>query len=159
MPLNSEFKSLCNRWKEKASKYDASDTHQLFDKYFSLYVVFNALYVETAAYLHRKDIDEKRDGYKLQEGSFPDKNAATQYVLNLLKAKSLMQSLEDNTETNLAIEEIKKLLTPQTHTISGYALIPFLENHKKMKTKSYCKHLAHQTLIIVQRRFLKSYIK
>ena len=113
MPLNSEFKSLCNRWKEKASKYDASDTHSLFDKYFSLYVVFNALYAETAAYLHRKDIDEKRGGYKLQEGSFPDKNAATQYVLNLLKAKSLMQSLEDNTETNLAIEEIKKLLTPQ----------------------------------------------
>jgi hypothetical protein len=65
------------------------------------------LYAETAAYLHRKDIDEKRGGYKLQEGSFPDKNAATQYVLNLLKAKSLMQSLEDNTETNLAIEEIK----------------------------------------------------
>ena len=71
------------------------------------------MYAETAAYLHRKDIDEKRGGYKLQEGSFPDKNAATQYVLNLLKAKSLMQSLEDNTETNLAIEEIKKLLTPQ----------------------------------------------
>ena len=58
MTLNPEFKSLCQRWREKAQQYDTEDTHQLFDKFFSLYVAYNALYAETAAYLHRKAINQ-----------------------------------------------------------------------------------------------------
>jgi hypothetical protein len=45
MALNPRFKEFCNRWLEKAKEYDETELSQLFDKFFTLYVVYNALYV------------------------------------------------------------------------------------------------------------------
>ena len=113
MTLNQEFTSLCDRWRDKAQQYDVDDTCQLYDKFFTLYVVYNALYVETAAYLHRKARSEGKDEYKLDDGSFPDKMAATKYVLDLLTSTSLMQSLENTEDTKQAIINLKKLISNQ----------------------------------------------
>jgi hypothetical protein len=40
------FYAFINRWLEKADGYDDNELAQLFDKFFTLYVVFNALYDE-----------------------------------------------------------------------------------------------------------------
>lgn len=113
MTLNPEFKSLCQRWREKAQQYDTEDTHQLFDKFFSLYVAYNALYAETAAYLHRKAIREGKEEYKLDDENFPDKKAATKYVLDLLTSRSLIESLERTEATKEAINQLKTLISKQ----------------------------------------------
>ena len=110
MTLNSDFKVLCNRWQEKAKKYNNNDINQLYDKFFTLYVVYNMLYSEAAAYLHRKAIEENRQEYKLDGDNFPDKNAATKYVLDLLTSTGLMQSLESISTTKQAIDKLKLVI-------------------------------------------------
>ena len=124
MTLNPEFKSLCKRWQEKAQNYDIEDIHQLFDKFFSLYVAYNALYTETTAYLHRKAISEGKEEYKLDDDNFPDKNAATKYVLDLLKSRVLMQSLENTIATKEAIDQLKVLISNRNSLYFSICLDP-----------------------------------
>jgi hypothetical protein len=106
MTLNSEFRDFCDRWLQKAEDYDTIDLNQCFDKFFTLYVVYNALYVETAALLHRKAKKEGRDEYKLEDGRFPDESAATKYVLDFLKSRSLMDAFESDEKTKHALTEL-----------------------------------------------------
>ncbi len=94
MTLGQELNDLCERWRDKARSYDTGQIEGLYDKFISLYIIYNALYVETAVYLRRKDRKEDKDGYKLENGSFPDKAAATKYVLDLLKSGELMKALK-----------------------------------------------------------------
>ncbi len=48
--LNDELIRFCNRWLEKAEKYGES-TEDVFDKFFSLFVVYNAIYFEVTQQL------------------------------------------------------------------------------------------------------------
>ncbi len=112
MALSPEFKSLCERWRKKAKNYKKEELHQLFDKFFSLYVVYNALYVENFAYLIRKAIAEESGEYqnKFEGDTFPDDKAATKYVIALLTSRGLLQSLEAYEPTREAINQIKMLI-------------------------------------------------
>jgi hypothetical protein len=141
MALNPEFKSLCERWRAKAQQYDAEDAHQLFDKFFSLYVVYNALYAETAAYLHRKASSEGKEEYKLDDDSFPDKKAATKYVLDLLTSTSLMQSLEKTKATKQAIDQLKTLISKQNSLHFWISLDPVFGEPQEDKDKELIKML------------------
>ncbi len=141
MTLNPEFKSLCERWRRKAKQYDEEDTHQLFDKFFSLYVAYNALYAETAAYLHRKAINEGKENYKLDDESFPDKQAATKYVLDLLTSRRLMQSLEGKEATKQAINELKVLMHGRSATHFWICLDPVFGEPQKEKDRELIKML------------------
>ncbi|PZO38538.1 MAG: hypothetical protein DCF17_14585 [Shackletoniella antarctica] len=141
MTLNPEFQSLCKRWREKAQQYEIEDTHQLFDKFFSLYVAYNALYAETAAYLHRKAISEGKKEYKLDNESFPDKQAAIEYVLGLMKSKNLMQSLEKTESTKQAIEQLKVLMSKQSSLHFWICLDPVFGKPQEDKDEELNKML------------------
>ena len=141
MTLNQEFKSLCQRWREKALQYDVEDTHQLFDKFFSLYVAYNALYAETAAYLHRKASREGKEEYKLDDDSFPDKKAATKYVLDLLTSRGLMQSLEGTEPTKQAIEQLKTIISKQNSLHFWICLDPVFGEPQEDKDEELIKML------------------
>lgn len=141
MTLNPDFKSLCQRWREKAKQYDSEDIHQLFDKFFSLYVAYNALYAETAAYLHRKAIKDGKEGYKLDDENFPDKQAATKYVLDLLTSRGLVQSLEHTEATKEAIAQLKKLFSEESHFHFWICLDPVFGEHQKDKDKELIRML------------------
>ena len=145
MPLNSDFKSLCDRWRNKAKFYDVENEDQLFDKFFSLYVVYNALYVETTAYLHRKAIKEGKDEYKLEDDSFPDKQAATKYVLELLKSKSLMDSLEQTHNTKQAIGQLKMLIDRNSDADFCICLDPVFGKPQLDKDKELEQMLSSQS--------------
>jgi hypothetical protein len=108
--LNNEFADFCDRWLEKAKGYDDTDLGQCFDKFTSLYVVYNALYVETAVHLHRRARREGREDFKLEGEQFPDLKAATDYVPNFLRAKSLVDSIENNPKTKQAVEWLKSIM-------------------------------------------------
>jgi hypothetical protein len=118
MALNNEFTNFCDRWLEKAQGYEDSDLGECFDKFTTLYVVYNALYVETAAYLHRKAIKEGRDDYKLGGDRFPDLEAATDYVPKFLGSKNLMNSLESKPNTRQAVERLKSIMDEGYFNIS-----------------------------------------
>ncbi|NEZ66630.1 hypothetical protein D0962_28380 [Leptolyngbyaceae cyanobacterium CCMR0082] len=113
-PLTAQFEEFYRRWLTKAQQYDAAEPEELFDKFFSLYVVYNALYTKTATYLHNKAVREGTEEYQLDpNGSFPDRQAATRYVCQLLKSSSLMQSLESSSETSRALKELKAIVAEQ----------------------------------------------
>lgn len=106
MTLNPAFKDLFERWRDKAQEYSGEDTPDLFDKFFSLYVAYNALYSEAAAYLSRKAMSENKKAYT----KISDRAAATTYVLNLLGSKSLMESLEEAEPTKQAVDNLREIL-------------------------------------------------
>lgn len=144
MTLNSQFKLLCYRWREKAKEYNNADIHQLFDKFFTLYVVYNMLYSETAAYLHRKAISEEKQEYKLDCENFPDKNAATKYVLALLTSKGLMQSLESIDATKQAIDKLKTLIDRQRSPQFSICLDPVFGDEQENEDSKLMQMLYSQ---------------
>ncbi len=141
MTLGQEFKDLCERWRDKARSHDTGQIEGLYDKFISLYIVYNALYVETAVYLCRKDREEGKDGYKLENGSFPDKAAATKYVLDLLKSGDLMKALKSDALTCNAIEQLIAILSGHGETRFWIFLDPVYGEPRKEEDKKLLKGL------------------
>jgi hypothetical protein len=141
MTLNPTFKSLCQRWREKANQYDVEDIDQLFDKFFSLYVAYNALYAEAYAYLRRKDIKDGKEKSKRTSDRFPDESAATTRVLEFLKSRSLIENLEQTNDTKQAIEKLKTLTDKQNGNYFWICLHPVSGEPQKSKDKTLIKEL------------------
>lgn len=141
MTLNEEFKSLYQRWWEKANQYDTENVHQLFDKFFSLYVVYNALYVEAAAHLKRKAISKGKDAYKVNDDRFPDEAAATKYVLDIIGSKSLLDMLKNNNKTKAAIEQLKMVIDEENYIHFWICLDPIWGEPQPEKDKEILKLL------------------
>lgn len=119
MSLSFEFESFYNNWLNKAKEYSESSKRACFDKFFTLFVVYNRLYAETTFILARK-----KEINISNRNSFPDAKAAKDYVLQYLKSSYLLECLECNSETNLAIQKIKRLIKDQSfniklHMVSG----------------------------------------
>lgn len=110
MAFNFGYQEFCDRWIEKAKSYKETDLNQCFDKFFTLFVVYNALYVETAALLSRKAASEGRDEYKLEGVSSLDSRAATKYVLAYLKSSILLGKLEADENSREAIGTLTNLI-------------------------------------------------
>lgn len=104
--LSPEFSEFCNSWLDKADEY-ATDTLQgCFDKFFTLFVVYNRLYGETTFLLHRRqaiNISRRK--------SFPDSDAAKNYVLQYIGSNNFITALEDDHDTANAIKDLRQILT------------------------------------------------
>jgi hypothetical protein len=48
MALNPRLEQFCDRWQAKANGYGVHQTEDWFDRFFTLWVLFNALYTEVA---------------------------------------------------------------------------------------------------------------
>jgi hypothetical protein len=141
MTLNSEFQSLYKRWREKADQYNTEDLYQLFDKFFSLYVLYNALYVEAAAYLRRKAISEGTEVYKLNNDQFPDKESAIHYVVAFLKSRSLLNMIESHPATKEALEQLKAFMNEENSIRLWICLDPVWGEPQKEKDKELYRKL------------------
>ncbi len=101
MALSPEFREFYFRWREKAQTYQ-SDLQQSFDKFFTLYVLFNRLYTEATFRLVQtgrlKIMNRNR---------FPDARAAQEYVVQYLGAKRLLRELHSAPETREALGSIR----------------------------------------------------
>ncbi len=103
--LSNELMIFCNRWLEKADKYSDDNTDHVFDKFFSLYVVYNALYVEST-------LELKRMGK--EKGTW-DKVSATKNVPIYIGNEKLYQKLQ---KFMSEIETIVRLIEQGTFYIS-----------------------------------------
>jgi hypothetical protein len=103
MGISAQLKEFNSRWMAKARSYDEQDLGQSFDKFFTLYVVFNSLYAEATRCLAERGCVkvEKRD-------HFPDPEAAQEYVVQYLGARYLLRELDNNSDTRAALESIKE---------------------------------------------------
>ena len=75
------------------------DSHGCFDKFFTLYVVFNRLYAEATFRLARRGSVTLKD-------RFPDAQAAQDYVLQYCGAVKLIEAWQNDQLTACALAEI-----------------------------------------------------
>lgn len=83
--MTEQFRTFYNNWLAKANTYNANTLANHFDKFISLYVVYNSLYMEVMSEL-------KNTGANLTQ-NFKDKTAATDYVIRYLKPTFYLENL------------------------------------------------------------------
>ncbi len=98
MALSPELAGFCQSWRTKAEAC-GDDLHGCFDKFFTLYVVFNRLYAEATFRLARRGRITLRD-------RFPDAQGAQDYVLQYCGATRLTAAWQDSPITASALTEI-----------------------------------------------------
>lgn len=103
--LSWEFQQFYPAWLAKADQYRTDDLKQLFDKFFTLYVLYNRVYAEATFQM-------SRDGRIPQPKNdrFPDAKAATDYIIQFLGAKFLNSALDADEPCNLALLRICELI-------------------------------------------------
>ena len=102
--LSEEFCKFYGNWSGKADTYHANELRSAFDRYFTLFVVFNRLYAETTFELARRGL------IQLPKNRFPDRKAATKYVLEFFESDYLIDELRKDPRSLSAVEEIKSFL-------------------------------------------------
>lgn len=96
--LSNELINFCNRWLDKADTYTNNSTEEVFDKFFSLYVVYNAIYSEATLKLKEKNS-------KISAG---DRISATENISKYIGHQILFEKLQNlSKEINKIIELIK----------------------------------------------------
>jgi hypothetical protein len=112
MPLSQEFQSFYQSWVEKADQYSTETVNECFDKYFTLFVIYNRLYAEATFVLGRKNQVNLAN-----KTAFPDSQAARSYVLQYVGSNHLLNGLEGDETINDAIETIKNLINNENFYI------------------------------------------
>jgi hypothetical protein len=103
MPLSHQLRTFADNWRRKAQAYAVDDLTGAFDRFFTLYVVFNRLYAEATYRLaHRGRLNLREP--------FPDSRAAQGYVIQFCGAETLTRTWEGNENTAAAIREIAEHL-------------------------------------------------
>lgn len=86
----------------KAKRYARAGLNQSFDRFFTLYVVFNHLYAEATFQL------ANRGQVQIQNRNrFPDAEAAQEYVVQFFGADRFLQQLNCDIPTQAALESLK----------------------------------------------------
>jgi hypothetical protein len=103
--LDPEFSHFCESWQQKARTYSGETVEDHFDKFFTLYVVYNRAYAEATFWLARNgQINISR------RTSFPDSEAATSYVLKFVSATRFLTAIEGPEQCRNAIAEICRFI-------------------------------------------------
>ena len=104
--LSDELRGLCKRWLGKANKYGDA-TEDVFDKFFSLYVIYNAIYFEvTMELINSQKISNKRRGDRVSE---------TKNIPEYIGQNNLSERLLSHTDD---IKKIIDLIKNETFYIS-----------------------------------------
>ena len=99
MALSPELAIFCDDWRAKAEAYSCENVREAFDRFFTLYVVFNRLYAEATFRLARR-------GQARLTDRFPDSKAAQEYVLQFCGAEALTRAWEADPNINAALRLI-----------------------------------------------------
>lgn len=112
MSLSPEFEEFYRSWIQKVDNYSTDNIRDCFDKFFTLFVIYNRLYAEATFVLARRNYINIS-----KRTSFPDSSAAKNYVLQYLTSNYLIKHLEDNRETLKAIHKIRELINGESFYI------------------------------------------
>lgn len=100
--MDQELILFCRRWLDKASTYNDNDLKDCFDKFFSLFVVYNALYVEATRRMMKAGTIKPNQG--------GDRISATKHVPTYLGHSSLAHLLKNDAIMSHAINRFTELI-------------------------------------------------
>ena len=103
--LSDEFTSFCLAWFRKSKRYSLKSIPGCFDRFFTLFVVYNKLYSHSAIEL------AKNGQIPFHAHSYPpDRLSATEHVLRVLPSDEMIRSIHMNPHTAYALEQLKEIL-------------------------------------------------
>jgi len=94
---------FCGNWGAKAEAYSREEIGGAFDRFFTLYVIFNRLYAEATFRLARR-------GQVKLRNRFPDSNGAQEYLLQFCGAETLTRAWDGDANTKAALHQIADYL-------------------------------------------------
>jgi hypothetical protein len=120
--MRVEIDRFCNKWLNKVDQIEGDDVEEFLDRFFSLYVVFNRLYIQ-ASY----ELSQREEMNLENRESFPDRQAATNYIVQFYGSKRFLNSLNSNADTKEAILDLigildNELFNINIHPITGKPL-------------------------------------
>lgn len=104
------FERFCSTWLSKAEQCDVDSTDGCYDKFFTLFVVFNRLYAEATFELARRGEISIQPNRPL-----PDRKGATEYTLLFVGQAAMDQPLQN--ELAGVIEELTGLIEAESFYI------------------------------------------
>lgn len=107
--MNQQLNMFCANWIEKANQYSHRQLSDYFDKFISLYIVFNALYMEIMN-------EFALEGHPVTK-DFRDKKAATDYVIQYLKSKYYINLLINDQDSQNHWQAICDIITSNKFNI------------------------------------------
>jgi hypothetical protein len=113
MTLSAGFNDFYRGWSEKAQRIDLLDLTDYFDKFFTLFVIYNRLYAEATFYLWRQGAISPA-----RSDSFPDSKAAKEYVGTFLGEENIVTALESDSNTRDALGSLVAILQEGHFAIS-----------------------------------------
>lgn len=126
--IKQEIKIFCENWIEKANEYDNDNLQNVFDKFFTLFVVYNRLYVEaTFRMSNRGEINIRN------RNTFPDPQAAKNYVIQYLTSNSINNAFNANDNCLQAIERLKEIIRNQEFNIKLNMVTGIPEREKDLE--------------------------
>lgn len=103
--INQEIGNFCENWINKAKEYDNGNLQHVFDKFFTLFVVYNRLYVEATFRMSNKGEINIQN-----RNSFPDSQAAKHYVIQYLNSSAIDDEFNADESCIQAIERLKEII-------------------------------------------------
>ena len=110
--MNNQLQEFCERWIAKARNLKGDDIKDQFDQFFSLFVAYNRLYVEATLILNNRGDLNLNDN-----NPFPDKNAATSYIVQYCGCRELKNQLESESSFTEQLESLKNILRNHSFNI------------------------------------------
>lgn len=95
---------FCDRWMQKADQCRTDELAGLFDRFYTLYVVFNRIY-STSAFFYRN-----RGGEAWRMRFSGDRTEATEVMANAIGQKRFSSALSDRNDARAACYSIHQLL-------------------------------------------------
>lgn len=148
MPLSQEFSEFYTSWLQKANQYTDNDIRSCFDKFFTLFVVYNRLYAEATFRLAQTE----GSGISLDNwDNFPDSVAAKEYLANYLGARNLISGLVSDPNCVTALETLEQLLQNQRFNIKLNLLTgnPQPNEDSELLTKLRSRGCAEKALAVL----------
>ncbi|MFW1369001.1 hypothetical protein [Vibrio hepatarius] len=101
MALHPHVEEFYTEWLQKADSYGNETTSDLFNKAFSLFTLYNKLYVEATFELARNNVITLNENR-----GFPDRKGATEYAPRFIGHQRLLQVFSESNQCSTAIERL-----------------------------------------------------
>jgi hypothetical protein len=107
MAISIELHDFVSGWQRKAKRYKVDNLRNCFDKFFTLYIVFNRIYAEATFSLARQFPCQFKT---IKWTSFPDVDAATAHILQFMNARNYVSGIMADENSASALKEIIRLI-------------------------------------------------